>query len=418
MPDLKADRHRIERDLAELISIPSVTGDEYAAQDAVAAKLVEEGIIVERVDRPVHEVSGLEGFPGMEMAHSSFPLVVGRISGQAPGPTLMLQGHVDVVPPGDPDTWTTPPFEPSIRDGMMYGRGACDMKGGVVAILEAMRMIMGRELIGEVMFVAVPAEEDGGGGAFAAIQDGFVADACVITEPTGMNVVVAHGGALTFTLEVPGKAAHASMRKEGVSALDNLAYLVDALSQDEATRNATESHPLMQAIGLPYPTIIGQVDGGNWTSTVMDNVNAHGRYGVRLGQNCEGAAEDLRRAIESASAEHSFLGDNPPTVTVWGGQLDSSSIPTDHSLPVGLQAASESAGHRTPSLIGAPYGADMRLYINQGNTPTVMYGPGDVAHAHSADEHVPIDGSQLESWLAGTTVTPRFRTPLEKELSD
>jgi len=238
--------------------------------------------------------------------------------------------------------------------------------------------------------LSVPSEEDGGSGALAAIRAGYTADACIITEPTNMDIVVAHGGAITFTLDVPGKAAHASMRREGVSALDNLSYLVEALKADEAARNASETMPQMRAIGLPYPTIIGQVAGGNWASTVMDSLQAHGRYGVMLGQDCDGAAGDLRDAIERAAAEHEFLGVRPPDVTVWGGRFDSSAIAADHPLPVSLQSAARTAGARVPPTIGFPGGADMRLFINQGNTPTVMFGPGDVKVAHSADENVPI----------------------------
>jgi acetylornithine deacetylase len=272
----------------------------------------------------------------------------------------------------------------------MYGRGACDMKGGLVSAIEALRLVANEDLAGEVILLAVPSEEDGGSGALAAIRLGYTADACVITEPTNLEMVVAHGGAITFTLGVPGKAAHASVRREGVSALDNLTYLVEALRADEAGRNASETRPEMAAIGLPYPTIIGQVSGGNWASTVMDSLEAHGRYGVMLGQDCDGAGEDLRAAITRAAAEHEFLADHPPTVTTWGGRFDSSSIDAAHDLPVSLQAAAAAAGASVPQAIGAPYGADMRLFINQGETPTVMYGPGDVKVAHSADEHVPL----------------------------
>jgi len=264
------------------------------------------------------------------------------------------------------------------------------MKGGLVAAIEAMRLVAGDDLAGEVILLSVPSEEDGGSGALAAIRAGYTADACVITEASNLNVVVAHGGAITFTLDVPGKAAHASLRREGVSALDNLTYLVAALESDEASRNAAETRLEMRAIGLPYPTIIGQVQGGNWASTVMDRIEAHGRYGVTLDQDSDGAGADLRAAIAAAAAEHEFLGDNPPTVTTWGGRFDSSSIDADHPLPVSLQTAAEAIGAHVPASIGAPYGLDMRLFINQGQTPTVVYGPGDVKFAHAADEHVPI----------------------------
>lgn len=399
---------RIERDLDRLLRIPSVTGDERAVQDVVAELLEDAGARVERFDVPLTEVAADPDFPGTEVERDSLPIVVGHLGHAAAGPSLMLQGHVDVVPAGDLDTWTNPPFEPAVRDGRMYGRGACDMKAGVLANVEVVRRLADIDLAGELIVLCVPSEEDGGAGAFAAIRRGVVADACVITEPTGLDVVVAHAGAITFTLDVPGKAAHASVRREGVSALANLTYLVDALADDEARRNGSEQHPLMRALGLPYATIIGQVEGGEWASTVMDRVVAHGRYGVRLGQDCDGAAADLRLAIESAAAEHDFLSEHPPTVEVWGGRFDSSSIPADHPLPSALQEASAACGFGAPSLIGAPYGADMRLHINQGNTPTVMYGPGHAAQAHSADEFVPL--AQVDQCAA--VLTRWIRTTL------
>ncbi|MBT8217884.1 MAG: ArgE/DapE family deacylase [Acidimicrobiia bacterium] len=405
---MKASPQRIEQHLASLIAVPSVTGDEYAAQDLVAAMLEEAGASVERLVVPLTEIETDPDFPGVEVPHTDLPIVAGRLRGLAPGPTRMVSGHVDVVPPGDPTSWTTPPFQPDVRDGAMYGRGACDMKGGLVAAIEALRLVAeAREFAGEIVVLAVPAEEDGGSGTFAAIKAGYSADACVIPEPTDLGLVVAHAGAITFTLDVPGRAAHASMRREGVSALDNLSYLVDALKADEAVRNASATTPEMVEIGLPYPTIIGQVEGGNWASTVMDRVVAHGRYGVTLEQDCDGAADDLRAAIERAAAEHEFLADNPVGVTVWGARFDSAALGGDHPLPASLEAAAARAGARVPARIGLPAGADMRLFINHADTPTVMYGPGDIRRAHSADEHVALAdvvecAEVLAEWLVGS----------------
>jgi len=401
----KADTWRIERELTELVHIPSITGAEDEVQDAVARILTGAGLRVERLDVSLDTIKRDPAFPGIERERTSLPIVAGRLVGDRPGPTLMLCGHVDVVPPGDPSTWASPPWAADIRHGALYGRGACDMKGGLVAAIEAIRLVRDMDLAGEIVLLAVPSEEDGGSGALAAIRAGYTADACVITEPTDLELVVAHGGAITFTLGVPGKAAHASVRLEGVSALDNLGYLVAALTADEAARNETETRPHMRAIGLPYPTIIGQVEGGNWASTVMDRIDAHGRYGVTLDQDCDGAAAELRRAIETAAAEHEFLGDRPPTVTVWGGRFDSAEIPADHPLPASIQEAASSIGKHVPEAVGAPYGADMRLFINEGATPTVMYGPGNVRSAHAADEHVHLAevaecAEVLAQWLA------------------
>lgn len=387
---MSSEHARLESELKALVAIPSITGEEEAVQDLVAKLLADAGLVVERLVVPLAEIETDADFPGIEVERTELPIVAGRLVGNRPGPTLIMCGHVDVVPPGDPVTWTTPAFEPEVRDGSLYGRGAVDMKGGLLSAVEAIRSVVHDDLAGEVILLAVPSEEDGGSGALAAIRAGYVGDACIITEPTNLDMVVAHGGAITFTLGVPGKAAHASLRREGVSALDNLSYLVEALKTDEAARNAAETRPEMAALGLPYPTIIGQVEGGNWASTVMDGLEAHGRYGVTLGQNCDDAGDDLRAAIKEAAAEHEFMGDHPPSVTTWGGRFDSSSIDAAHPLPKSLQAAAEAIGAHVPQPIGAPYGADMRLFINQGQTPTIMYGPGLPAVAHAADEHVAV----------------------------
>jgi acetylornithine deacetylase len=224
----------------------------------------------------------------------------------------------------------------------------------------------------------------------AAIRAGVVGEMAVIAEPSNLDIVVAHAGALTFRLTVPGRSAHASQRREGVSALDKLALLVRALEADEARRNATETDPLMTALGLPYPTIVGIVRGGDWASTVMDRIVADGRYGVRLGQTTGEAEEELRACVAAACAGDPFLRDHPATVEFVGGRFGSARVPSDHPLPVGLAATAQAMTGRRPELLGEPYGADMRLLVNEGATPTVIFGPGDVRVAHSADEHVPL----------------------------
>jgi acetylornithine deacetylase len=269
------------------------------------------------------------------------------------------------------------------------------MKGGVASILGAVRALVASgaaaDLDGELVVAFVPGEEDGGQGTLAAIRAGVSGDMAIITEPSNLDIVVAHAGAITFRLTVPGRAAHASQRREGVSALEMLHLILVGLEADEASRNAAETDPLMRALGLPYPTIVGIVRGGEWASTVLDRVVAEGRYGVRLGQSPADAAADLRRAIDAVNESDPFLRENPARLEIVGGRFGSGRVPSDHALPTGLAAVAERiTGHR-PSLLGEPYGADMRLFIDEGGTPCVIYGPGDVRVAHSADEHVPLD---------------------------
>jgi acetylornithine deacetylase len=409
---LTVDEGRAAADLRELIRTPSITGSEEAVQDLMERLFREAGLTVERIDVDPAAIATDPGFPGWEMPRTVLPVVMGR-AGQPGGRRLLLVGHIDVVPPGDPETWSVPPWDAVVRDGRMYGRGACDMKGGVASIVAAIRALRDagtlERLDGEVLAVAVPSEEDGGSGMLAAIRAGWTGDMAIITEPTRLDVIIAHAGALTFRLTVPGRAAHASKRREGVSALDKLTLLIRALEADEAARNGAERDPLMTALGLPYPTIIGKVRGGDWASTVMDRVVADGRYGVVLGQTWQDAEADLRACIDRAVAGDDFLREHPPTLEITGGRFSSARVPPDHPLPESLVAVAEAVTGRRPDLRGEPYGADMRLLVNEGSTPCVMYGPGDVALAHAADESVPLDevvacARVLASWVAGELV--------------
>ena len=388
------DAGRAVETLAALVRIPSVTGSEEAIQGELAARLVALGAAVERLNPdPVAFERDDPDWPGAEMPRTSLPIVVGRY-GRAGGRRILLVGHVDVVPPGERSTWSHDPWAAEIVGDRLFGRGACDMKGGVTSILEALAALGAggalENLEGELVVAFVPSEEDGGQGMLAAIRAGVTGDMAIITEPTSLDVVVAHAGALTFRLTVPGRAAHASVRRLGVSALDKLAYLARALEADERRRNAAEKDPLMTVLGLPYPTIIGIVRGGDWASTVMDRVVADGRYGVKLGQSWRDAETDLRDAIEEACDGDEFLREHRPTIELVGGKFSSARVPSDHPLPIGLAAAVEAVTGRRPALLGKPYGADMRLLVNEGATPTVIFGPGDVSAAHSADEFVPL----------------------------
>ena len=381
-------------DLADLVRVPSVTAREDMVAGRLADRLEALGMTVEIFHPDPADIRADPAWPGEEVERTTLPVVIGR-AGRTGGRRVVLSGHTDVVPAGDPASWTGGPFSGEVRDGRLYGRGACDMKGGVAAILGAVRALGAsgalHRLRGELVVALVPSEEDGGQGTLAAIRAGATGDLCIIPEPSSLDVIVAHAGAITFRLTVPGRAAHASRRLEGVSALDNLGTLIRALEADEARRNGAETDPLMTALGLPYPTIVGKVAGGEWASSVMDKVVADGRYGVRLGQSPADAAAELRACIEAACAADPFLAGHPATVEVYGAEFASSQVPLDHPLPVGLASVAEAVTGRRPGLQGVPYGADMRLFIDVGDTPCVIYGPGDVRQAHAADEFVPLD---------------------------
>lgn len=379
--------------LTQLLAVPSVGGTD--AECDIQVELADDahdlGLDVDlwRLDLPAL-VTDPE-FPGAEVRRSE---AWGLVATSGPGtPALALQGHVDVVPPGDRDLWRDDPFNPVIRGGRIHGRGACDMKAGVVANFAAARAIHDAGLALERTYALhlVAAEEDGGLGAFATMRRGHTAEACIITEPTSGTIVTATAGALTFEIAVAGAATHGSTRYAGHSALDAYLPIHAALGDLEKRRNA-DPHPLMAEYPIAYPLSVGLVQCGDWASSVPDRLIAQGRLGVAVGEDPAHARHDLETAVADAAAADPWLADHPPVVTWPGGQFASgqySQAGADLFSVVSTAHADVTGGSR-PRERGAPYGSDLRLYAGAG-IPTLHYGPGDVRLAHGPKESVTIE---------------------------
>lgn len=389
--------------LADLVRIPSVGGSpaEAGIQEHLAAWLRKEGLEVDLWPIPVAKITAEEGFPGTEVARTSALGLVGRLPGAGGGPSLMLNCHVDVVPPGDASAWSDDPFGGRVEGDLLYGRGACDMKGGLVAALFALRALRRLRLRGDVLIACVPGEEDGGLGSYALLRRGWTADACVIPEPTGLDVVPANAGALTFRLRVRGRTAHAARRDGGVSAVEKFPPLLAALRDLERRRN-TDVDPLMRRWTLPYAIEVGTVHAGDWSSTVPGDLVAEGRIGVALGEPEQDARDALERAVADVCASDAWLSRHPVEVEWWGGRFASGRLPADDGgLLDLLTAAHRDATGAAPAVWGAPYGSDLRLLTGLGGIPTVQYGPGDIDRMHAHDECV----SLTEVATAARTLT-------------
>ncbi len=379
----------------DLVSVSSETGAEEAAIDAVASWLRP---VADEVDQWVTPMADLESdpaYPGREVERARVPVVAARISGSRPGPTLVLTGHVDVVPVGDPALWSRDPAG-ELDGDILYGRGSADMKGGIVAAVAAFtELAVGdRDFAGELRLVAVPGEEDGGTGTLAAIRRGWTGDLVIVPEPTsgpdGPQVVVAHGGALTYTIEVAGRSAHAAKRLEGESAIDHFLTVYREVQRLERELNEAERNPAMTATGLPYPTTVGVVHGGVWASNVMESLTAELRVGVTLDESIAEAEARFERTLREAIAGDSWLDANPPRIVRTGAAFGSSSIDPSHPVVAALRDAADAVTGKRPGTIGVPYGCDMALWIREAGAACAVYGPGDVAHAHAVDEHVSI----------------------------
>ena len=378
--------------LADLIGIRSLGGEETPAQEYVAAFLERMGLDVDVWELDFDVLRNHPAFSA-EVERQGALGVVGAMGEDGGGRSLILNGHVDVVPAGDEANWHYPPWQATIVDGRVYGRGSCDMKGGLACALYAARAIRdaGVRLRGRLLIESVVGEEDGGAGTLAAVLRGYRADGAVVVEPTEMAVAPAQAGALSFQVTVPGLSAHGCVREEGVSAIEKFIPIHQALMELERARNRANEDPLYARYRLPYALCIGQMEAGNWASSVAERLVFRGRYGVAPGEDLEEARSQFEQAVAQAARADPWLRDHAPAVEWWGGQFSPARIPAEHPLveTVGDSFA-EAAG--TPARVeGMTYGADMRLLVNEGNTPAVLFGPGDVRRSHKPDEFVPLD---------------------------
>ena len=307
----------------------------------------------------------------------------------------MLQGHVDVVPPGDLAQWRGDPFEPTLaRRPACTGRGACDMKAGVVANLAACAAIArsGVRLRGGVALHLVVGEEDGGLGAFGTLPRGHTGDACIITEPTSGTLITGAAGALTFTLEVPGPATHASTPYAGHSAHRLLPAAPPGARRAAGRAQPHVVEPLMREYPVPYPLVVGRLQAGDWSSSVPDLLVAEGRLGLRIEED---PADARRRAgaVRRRGRRAGPLPARPPA----GAPLVRR--PVRRRPPAGRAPAARrwwpTRTPTSPAATGCASGA-RRTAATCGSTPapgipTLHYGPGDVRLAHGPDEAVELD---------------------------
>ncbi len=398
-------RPQIVAALQELVRIPSQTGDELGAQLSIATMMRDHGLDVEMWE-PDHRL--LEPHAESVTIGNGFadrPNVLGLLHSDGAGRSLILNGHIDTVEPGDERAWEHPPLSGAVKEGRLYGRGSCDMKGGLVANLFALHALRQAGFIpaGDVIMQSTISEEDGGAGALAAILRGYVADGVVISEPTGLALVPAHGGALMFRLHVPGLSAHAGARDEGESAIEKFAYLHHGLLQFEARRNREITDPLYAELPNKVPINVGTIHGGAWASSVPEFVVAEGRAGLIPGENLATFKQEFAGEISRLAVADPWLRNNLPRVEWLNGQFAPAAIPIDSPLVSTLSEVWTRAYGTQPKIIAEPYGADMRHFVMTGGMPCLMFGAGDVRLAHAPNESIP-----LEELFTAVRITAEF----------
>jgi len=384
--------------LERLVAEPSVVGAEAGAQAVVASELERLGFAVDLLEVPESIASDpLAGVP--QGSYAGRPVVVGRLS-EGNGPTLLVNGHVDVVPAGWPGLWSSPPFEPARRDGWLHGRGAGDMKCGFAMVLlavEAVRRAAPAALNGSLVFVSAIEEECTGNGTLASIRAGVTGDAVLLPEPTGLDLLLGGAGVLWCDVTVDGRAGHAHEADAGTNPILACLALADALRalEDELNRGrpAGEARCVVN---------VGTIEGGDWRSSAP--VGA--RLGVRVGFPPDWAAEAAESAVRAAVATATEAGSWPQnlrtTVTFPGFRAVGYELAPGHVLARLLASAHESVHGTAPRAHRLATTTDARHYLNELALPALCYGPR-VRDIHGVDEAV-----ELASIVAGARTLTRF----------
>jgi acetylornithine deacetylase len=374
------------------------TENEEAALQAVVAERLR--AIGAEVDQWEPEAETFADHPMMPPWHDwrNRPLTVGTLRGQGGGRSLVINGHIDVVAPGA--GWSSPPFAAEVRDGRIYGRGACDMKGGVGAALFALEALLACDvaLAGDVIFEAVPDEETCAMGTIAAIARGYRGDAGLVPEPTRNNLWIATRGLLHGTLTVPGRSAHAEMNQPtweeggGVNAIQKAMLVLEGLNRlsGEWGSRADKTHPLL---GTPavHPT---GIRGGTFISNVPESCALDLNTTYLPGNADEGGygsipRDEIERAVAAAAAGDDWLAGHPPVFS-WYTDYPPSEIDPNHPIIGVVQDVGRELGVdvRAEGIDTTYDGALLTLFAE---TPSPAFGPGDLTRAHAPDEWVGID---------------------------
>ncbi|MBN2907778.1 MAG: ArgE/DapE family deacylase [Rhodobacteraceae bacterium] len=397
--------------LCELTAHPSTRGNEQSAQDFMADALAGRGYEVDRWRIDVDEIRHMPGFSPVLTPYDDAVNVVGiHRSRTGTGRSLILNGHVDVVPEGPLDMWDSPPFAPHVADGWVYGRGAGDMKAGLASnlfALDALRRV-GLAPAADVFFQSVVEEECTGNGALACLARGYRADAALIPEPFAETLVTAQLGVLWFQVHLKGLPTHVAYAGSGANAIEAAVPLISALHEMEARWNAPENRsPGYAHMDHALNLNIGKIEGGDWASSVPAWCVFDVRMAIFPGQSIEAAKAEIEAVLMAAARDNTFLKNALPQIVYHGFQAEGYALSDDRGDTAAAAIGALEAAHGTVTggvLDRAAITAttDARFFGLYADTPALVYGLRAEA-IHGFNERV-----EIESMRRVTQTTALF----------
>ena len=379
----------------DVVRCPSLRGQEQTAQDLMARQYRDMGLAVDRFTIDLDMIRHLPGFSPVTVSYDNAVNVVGAWRGGAgSGRSLILNGHIDVVPVGNPERWETPPFEPRIADGWMYGRGAGDMKAGLVACLYAFDAVRraGFRPKGDVYLQSVVEEECTGNGALACLARGYRADCAFIPEPFEPRLMRAEIGPVWFRYTIAGSPEHASgFQTNSANVIEKAFHVWQELKALEVDWNArAKDDPHFCHHPHPLRFNLGVISGGDWPSSAPSSCTVEARVAVLPGWDLETARNEVVTAIDEICRADPFLANNPAEVEFHGFMAEGYVLENAEEQERVLADAHMTVFGTPLTEHATPAATDGRFFGLYQGTPALVYGPL-CERAHGYDERVDLE---------------------------
>ena len=380
--------------LLALVAFPSLNGNEDGAQRFMEAIFLDLGLRTERFAVTDAEIRDLPGYSPAVGHWDRHDNVVGtHVPREVRGRSLILNGHIDVVPVGAEELWTQPPFAPVIRDGRLYGRGSGDMKAGIAAYVAAFRALaaLGLQPAACVHLQSVVEEECTGNGALACLHRGYTAEAAVIPEPFDHALLSAQVGVMWLSIEVFGKPAHVLNAAQGLNAIEAAFALWNGLKALESEWNeARHRHPAFAHVDNPVRFNLGRIEGGEWASSVPTRCVMELRCGFQPGMTAAQARAAIASRLRDCVARDPRLAGSGHRVRYAGFQAEGFVADTTGPLFSTLADAHGRVIGAAPALFASSATTDARVFHLYGKIPVTCYGP-QAHNIHGIDESVSLE---------------------------
>jgi acetylornithine deacetylase len=381
--------------------------DEAALQGYLARRLADVGAEIDLWEPDAGQLSGRPLVPP-GLGFAGRPQLIARLAGRGAGRSLVLNGHIDVVSVEPRDAWTSDPFTAELRDGNLYGRGSCDMKGGIAAMVLAAETLtgLGVELAGDLLVATNTDEESSGAGGTALVERGLRADAGIVTEPTGFAVWTACRGSEYCTIRVLGRPGHAEVRQPdwrsggAVNAIEKAVVVIQAI---ESLRREWSQRPGLEHEVLARPALLPTVArGGEWSVTYPAQCEltvAVMYLPAQADPSGWGSAvrDEVERWIARETTRHDdWLAEKPPLITWWPNAVMPLEIPRTEPIVGTMLDATRDVG-RPGRVGGLDSWYDGATLTKLAGIPSIGFGPpgfdpDGASVAHTVDEFVPVDG--------------------------